>query len=83
MIKFDVALPPSLTVFGPAAVARLGYLFPAAIFRLEGDRIFVEANETCDVAQLRSEILHTVYREKIFENTLEIRRRLLVAVTSP
>lgn len=82
MINFEILLPSAFASFAPAAVQRLGYLFPTAIFHFDGDRINVEADDKCNAENLRAEVLYSVYRQKIYEETLDMRRTLLEALTS-
>ena len=76
MFSMEIAVDPSLAEFVPAALARLGYLFPAIAFAAADGRILI-TGKGLDETSLRREILHALYRERILERTLPLRQALI------
>ncbi len=62
-----------------AALIRLDYLFPGLIIEFDKDRNLIEVMElgTHSREKLKAEISYTIYREKIFKETLPIRNKIL------
>ena len=59
----------------PSAATRLGYLYPKLCFEVTAAGM--EVSGEFDESILRREILHAVYRERIFAETLPLRRTLI------
>ena len=58
-----------------SAIVRLGYLYPDLTFSLQDNHIFIQGEiENC--TELSKEIRYIIYREKIYEETLPIRKKL-------
>ena len=71
-----VEVPQAFHGFMDSAVVRLGYLYPDRIFEATGFGIAISnGSEISD--ELRRDVLHCVYREKVFAETLPLRRRLI------
>jgi hypothetical protein len=70
-----VAVEPTFRLHLASATTRLGYLYPDLVFTVidEGVAVTGEGEESI----LRREVLHAVYREKIFAETLPLRRTLI------
>ncbi len=64
-----------------AALARLQYLYPKINFVLIADGIEVSGNIDIPSETLSREIHYALYREKIYAETLPMRRALIEAVT--
>lgn len=58
-----------------SAATRLGYLYPELLFTVRDDA--VEVTGAVEESVMRREVLHAVYREKIFAETLPLRRTLI------
>lgn len=65
----------------PLALARIGYLFPDWLIQEGTSSVRVTAPDA-SLAQIRTEVLHALYREHVFATTLEMRRKLMTMVTS-
>lgn len=78
MNKFAIAVPVALRGIVDSGLARIGYLYPdiGCTFDGESGEIHVQADTDALTDELRSEILYHLYREKVFLDTLPIRRRL-------
>ena len=58
-----------------SAIVRLGYLYPDLTFSLQENQIQIQGQiENC--TELLKEIRYIIYREKIYEETLPIRKKL-------
>ncbi len=77
-----VKIEPPFSNYANAAVARLRYLFPTIAFEVEGDGIRADGPCEIDEAALQREIHYALYREKIYAETLSLRRSFIEAVTS-
>ncbi len=62
-----------------AALIRLDYLLPGLLIEFNKDRNLIEVVElgTHSREELKAEINYTIYREKIFKETLPIRNKIL------
>jgi hypothetical protein len=58
------------------ALVRLGALFPEVSFELADQKIVFDAPATENSLELRKEILNCVYRQTIFEKTIDIRKKI-------
>ena len=78
-----VPVPKAFWPYVDPALERLRYLYPKAVFTVEkaGECIRAESTESMDEETLRREIHYAVYREKIYAETLSLRRSLVEAVT--
>ncbi|MCI5073977.1 hypothetical protein [Oricola sp.] len=79
--RIRVVIPALLKKYAELAIARLGYLYPAARFTLCDNCI--EVSGEFDVAEetIAKEINYALYRERIFAETLSMRQDLISAVT--
>jgi hypothetical protein len=64
------------------ALARLRYLYPDIEFAAAGNDIEVLSAKGEPAAMVEREIRYALYREKIYAETLPLRRALIKAVTS-
>ena len=68
-----------LIKYAPSSIARLNYLFPQLKFSLQNNLIQVESDvEFPD--NLQRDINYTIYREKIYHDTLGIREHILARI---
>lgn len=79
--QIQVVIPALLQPYSELAIARLGYLYPAARFALCDD--YIEVTGEFDVTEetIAKEINYALYRERIFAETLSMRQDLISAVT--
>lgn len=74
-----IDVPISFLEYMEAACVRLGYLFPELVFCGTKEGVKVDyPDEIADPseAEVRKQILHQLYREKIYTETLSIRKWL-------
>ncbi|TPK88832.1 MULTISPECIES: hypothetical protein [unclassified Mesorhizobium] len=79
-LDFVVDVPPQFEKYAESAMLRLHALYPACRFVWREGRISIRRSG--DLAErLRKDVLQTVYREKIYAETLVMRQALVAAVT--
>lgn len=79
MDRLAFAVPEALRSVVEEGLARLGYLYPDLDLRFDpaSSQIVAKGSGSgTDPQALRKELLYQLYREKIFRDTLPIRRRL-------
>lgn len=79
--EFVVEIPPQFEKYVDAAMLRLQALCPSCRFAWKGGTISIGSSGGIAEDQLRRDILHVVYREKIYVETLVMRQALVAAVT--
>ncbi|WP_420006519.1 hypothetical protein [Arenibacterium sp. LLYu02] len=72
----DISIDPEFHPCIPAALLRLGYLYPELDFSLSNKGVTVTGSPVLDPARLEREVTYQVYREKIFQQTLPMRQSL-------
>ncbi|WP_421699810.1 hypothetical protein [Ancylobacter sp.] len=72
----QIDIPSSLAGFIDATLIRLQSQFPETVFERTPAGIQVDAGNLAP-EHLRSAVLHAVYREKIYAETLPLREELL------
>jgi hypothetical protein len=70
-----------LRLYAESALARLRYLYPALTFSVAPEGIEVKGEMDTAPEELQRAIHHALYREKIYAETLPMRRALMEAVT--
>jgi hypothetical protein len=78
--SLTIDLPPLFIDYLEAAIVRLRIHYPTLVFSSNADGIVVSGTTEIAPEILRSAILHIVYREKIYTETLIMRQSLLAAV---
>ena len=74
---FHISIDPKFHSFIPAALLRLGYIYPQLDFVAWEKGVKVRGDFSgLDLAQVKREVLYQVYREKIFQQTLPLRQNL-------
>jgi hypothetical protein len=73
---FNILIDPEFHPCIPAALLRLGYLYPELDFSVSEQGVAVLGASAADPAQLEREVSYQVYREKIFRQTLPMRQSL-------
>lgn len=61
--------------FLPEAIARFGYLYPHIHVQTGPDHVVLNSERSC--SREASEFRYMLYRQKIFSETLELRRELI------
>lgn len=77
-----VEVPPRFLEYLDVALVRLHALFADYRFSRTDCTIHVHGSESLSQDQVRRTILYTVYREKIYAETLDMRQALIEAVTA-
>lgn len=77
-----VEVPSRFQEYLDVTLVRLQALFPDCQFSRVDCTIFVQGSESRSQDQVRRTILYTVYREKIYAETLGMRQALVEAVTA-
>jgi len=67
--------------YAEAAITRLHYLYPAVSFDLVAEGIEIGGDPGIAAESLSREIHYALYREKIYGETMSMRRSLIEAVT--
>lgn len=71
----------SLRTYAEAATVRLGYLYPELNFICSDGGVEVSGLLPENTTLLKRDVLHSIYREKIYNDTLPMRTAFLNAVT--
>lgn len=77
--QFSVPIDDSFAQYVQAAILRLGYLRPELQFGFTDNKINVTSDQALpktEQARIRKDILHQLYRERIYSETLSIRKWL-------
>ncbi len=72
LVEFEI--PKAFLNFTDSAVVRMGYLFPKAT--ISQNETSVSISSDTNQGDLKQEFLHLLYREKIYFETLDIRKGL-------
>lgn len=78
-----LTVPNQLHSYMPTTLVRLSYLYPDLTFSVENNDIIVG---NCPVDRekfIKRDVLYTLYREKIYVETLSMRRSLFEAAMRP
>ena len=75
MDTHSVDIPEAFTGLIDNAILRLNYLYPDLQFSVQGSVINVQG-EIDSVEQLKKEITYLIYREKVYEEYLPIRKKI-------
>ena len=73
-------VPALLMPYVDAALARLNYLYSHVDFACKAGFVCVSHAEKLDLPSLKSEVAHALYREKILQDTLPLRRSLYTRI---
>ena len=79
---FTFLIESPLEPYVPAAIVRLGYLHPSWEIEFSESSIRVRSALETGKPLVQREVFHSVYREKILAETLDMRRDLLKLVAS-
>ncbi|TPI11148.1 hypothetical protein FJW06_20705 [Mesorhizobium sp. B4-1-3] len=75
-----VEIPPQFEKYADAAMLRLQVLYPACRIARQDGETAVRSSGCLAEDQFRKDVLHFVYREKIYSETLTLRQALVAAV---
>ena len=78
--RLSVPVPEHFQKYAEAAICRLRYLHPALDFQVEGDTVMVIGN--ADVGLLKRDLMYALYREKLAEQSVGAKSRLIDALIS-
>jgi len=81
-ISVSITVPEKSRTFLDSALLRVGYLHPHWLVTSTSEGVVVEVESGPSEAEVRREILYSVYREKILAETLDLRRGLIAFVES-
>lgn len=74
MITKTIEIADVLLDYIPASITRLSYLFPDVEFDKSQKGIQVTIKNEADFREIKREVMHQLYRERIFAETLELRK---------
>lgn len=74
----EVTVPPTLQPYVGPLLARLGYLYPEAQFSQINDVLVVTQPSGGSISH--REMMHQLYREKIYQETLTMREHMYRAI---
>ncbi len=72
-----ILVPQKFLPYIPAVILRLQTLYPKHSFRGSKGVIQLSADHGDDVTALRQDAAHLLYKEKIYEETLPLRKSIL------
>jgi hypothetical protein len=76
-------VPNPFLQYLPSALVRLGYLYPELVFSAEAAEVIIENCPRDRENTVTRDVLYTLYREKIYAETLLMRRSLFEAAIRP
>ena len=77
----NVPIAPVMLPYIEPVLARLRYLHPNVQFELAGKAIEIACPPDTPTAEIQRDVQYALYREKIYAETLPLRRALIEAVT--
>lgn len=77
-----VEIPPAFREFADAALVRLRYLYPTTHFLSCGTEIIAQPGAGVDTSELTRDINYLLYRERIYRETVPLRRMLFDKIFS-
>lgn len=80
--QFTIGIPQNFRSFVDGALIRVQAQYPSLRFVVSADGIDVACISLSDLDDVRKSVLHAVYREKIYVETLPLRQALIEAVTA-
>ena len=79
MSKESIAIPKSFEIYIDAAIVRASYLYPNFTIQKSKDSMSVQIslpNKNIDFEKFRQDFLYVLYRERIYSETLPIRKNI-------
>ncbi|MBZ9775977.1 hypothetical protein [Mesorhizobium sp. CO1-1-8] len=80
--RVTIEIPQNFRSFVNGALLRVQAQYPSLRFSVSPEGIEVASLPLDHLEDVRKSILHTVYREKIYVETLPLRQALITAVTA-
>jgi len=80
-MPLDFEIAPELMPYVADATVRFRYLNPGIDVKISGTTAVVVWNEVRNVKELEQQFMFCLYRQKIYGETLPLRRTLLAGVT--
>lgn len=75
----QLTVPDQLHSFMPMALIRLNYLYPDLTFSFENNDVVIRNCPVDRETLVKRDVLYTLYREKIYAETLSMRKSLFEA----
>ena len=80
MNEITIEIPKNFEKYVDSAIVRASYLFPDVQICKSGELVSVQSTvastQKIDWSKLRQDFLHILYRERIYTETLEIRKTI-------
>lgn len=73
MADIVIEIPSKFESFLETAILRFQYLYPELEVTLSGLQVNIKNTKTHSLQNLKKELLHLIYKEKIYSETLDIR----------
>ncbi|GLR45687.1 hypothetical protein GCM10007880_62050 [Mesorhizobium amorphae] len=80
--QITIEIPQNFRSFVDGALVRVRAQYPSLRFVASAAGIEVSCTSSGDLDDVRKSVLHAVYREKIYVETLPLRQALIEAVTA-
>lgn len=80
-IVVEVDIPPQFETYVVTTLLRIRAQYPSYIFAEDSGVVTIRGPVGIDEDVFRKSILHAIYREKIYAETLSMRQALVSAVT--
>lgn len=77
-----IEVPEVFVTYIDAVIVRLGYLKPDLQLFAHNGTIRSPLANTADAEKIKREVMHMIYRERIYSETLELRQTLLKVLVS-
>jgi hypothetical protein len=78
-LNFEIA--PELMPYVADATVRFRYLYPGVDLTIQGTTAVFAGDEIANIRDLEQQFMFCLYRQKIYSETLPLRRTLLAGVT--
>ena len=78
--KIYIEIRPTYESFLDSAIHRYEYLFPNHEINFENMAVCISSNEPFSKEEARQNFHHLLYREKIYADTLDIRKSIFKAI---
>ncbi|TIS99175.1 hypothetical protein [Mesorhizobium sp.] len=80
--QVEIEIPQNFLGFVEGALLRVQIQYPSLRFSVSASGVEVARLPDLDLDDVRKSVLHAVYREKIYVETLPLRQALITAVTT-
>ncbi len=79
-MKIHVKIRSTFKPFLDAATLRYEYLFPSLTVEVQDMDVYISGAEEGDGQEEKEHFLHLLYKEKIYADTLDIRKSIFKAI---